>query len=85
MFDPKRVGSHPDLSAAGDAAYTVLSDRVAAETKQGEDHEARSVGCWALVHGLACLFLDGQISDRISGPDDDVTRRVVEAALKDTC
>ena len=83
MFGPRRMDVAPpaELIAAGDATYRVLSDRVAAEAAPGRDREALTVGCWAIVHGLAGLFLDGQISDRIDAPDEIATRRVAEAML----
>ncbi len=82
MFGPKRMAAaHPELTAAGDATYRVLSDRVAADAPPDRDREALAVGCWALVHGLAGLFLDGQISDRIDAPDDVAARRVAEVML----
>ena len=80
---PKRSGAHPELVAAADATYGVLSGRVAAAAADGCDREARAVGCWALAHGLAGLFLDGQISERITAPTDEVIRRVAEAMLTD--
>ena len=81
MFGPKRVGTHPELAAAGDAAYAVLAARVAAEAPADADRDARALGCWSLVHGLASLFLDGRISDKTAAPDGDTTRRVAEAML----
>ena len=86
MFGPKRVGTHPELIAAGEAAYGVLAARVAAEAGGASDREARALGCWALVHGLASLFLDGRISggpgDRTGAATDDVTRAVAETMLR---
>ncbi len=81
MFGPKRLGTHPELTAAGEAAYAVLAARVAAEAPADTDRDARALGCWSLVHGLASLFLDGRISDKTAAPDGDVTRRVAEAML----
>ena len=81
MFGPKRLGAHPALIAAGESAYAVLATRVAAETAADIDRDARALGCWSLVHGLASLFLDGRISEKTGAPDDDVTRRVAEAML----
>ena len=81
MFGPKRIGTHPELTAAGDAAYAVLAARVAADTPADADRDARALGCWSLVHGLASLFLDGRISDKTAAPDGDVTRRVAQAML----
>ena len=81
MFGPKRLGVHPELAEAGTAAYGVLAARVAAVTPADADRDARALGCWSLVHGLASLFLDGRISDKTGAPDGDVTRRVAEAML----
>lgn len=81
MFGPKRLGAHPELAAAGEAAYAVLAARVAAEAPADADRDARALGCWSLVHGLASLFLDGRIGDKTAAPDGDVTRRVAEAML----
>ena len=81
ICSPKSPSLHPELVEAGDAAYGVLSDRVAAESAPSSDREARAVGCWALAHGLAGLFLDGQLSDRMVAPADEVIRRVVRAML----
>jgi AcrR family transcriptional regulator len=81
MFGPKRLGTHPELTTAGEAAYTVLAARVAAEAPANTDRDARALGCWSLVHGLASLFLDGRISDKTTALDGDVTRRVAEAML----
>lgn len=79
MFGSRRLGTHPGLTAAGEAAYAVLAARVAAETPADADRVACALGCWSLVHGLASLFLDGRISDKVTAPDDDVTRRVARA------
>ncbi len=81
MFGPKRLGAHPELTAAGEAAYAVLAARVAAELPATADRDARALGCWSLVHGLASLFLDGRITDKLAAPDADITRRVAEAML----
>ena len=81
MFGLKRLGAYPELTAAGEAAYAVLAARVVAETPANANRDARTLGCWSLVHGLASLFLDGRISDRISASDGEVTRRVAEAML----
>ncbi len=81
MFGPKRLGVHPELAAAGEAAYAVLAARVAAEAPADADRDARALGCWSLVHGLASLFLDGRIGDKTAASDGDITRRVAEAML----
>jgi AcrR family transcriptional regulator len=81
MFGPKRFGAHPELWAAGEAAYGVLAGRVAAETPVEAEREARALGCWSLVHGLAMLLLDGRLGDKAAVSAEDVTRLVAEAML----
>ncbi len=82
MFGPRRAFIHPDLLAAGETAYSVLASRVAADMPPGTAREARALGCWSMVHGLASLFLDGRISDRRTAEEEDaMTRRVAEAML----
>ncbi len=68
MFGPPRAGSHPELGDAGQSAFSVLAERVAAEADPASRH-ALTLGCWALVHGLASLFLDGQLHEPASAPD----------------
>ncbi len=82
MFGPKRVGTHPELMAAGEAAYAALAARVAAEAPADADRDALALGCWSMVHGLASLFLDGRISDKTGALSDDVTRGVAAAMLE---
>ena len=81
MFGPARVGTHPALEVAGEAAYAVLAARVAAQTPADADREACALGCWSLVHGLASLFLDGRVGDKTTAPRDGLTRRVAETML----
>jgi hypothetical protein len=75
------LGLHPELCAAGDAAYAVLAERVAAETPAAADRDARALGCWSLVHGLAMLLLDGRVRDKMPVSVDDLTRRVAAVML----
>ena len=81
MFGPRQAGAHPELSAAGEAAYAVLSQRVADQTPESADRDARTLGCWSLVHGLASLFLDGRISEGSPAAADTSVRRVAAALL----
>ena len=81
MFGPKRLGVHPELAAASEATYAVLATRGAAETRASADRDARALGCWSLVHGLASLFLDDRISDKSAALDSDLTRRIANAML----
>lgn len=52
MFSRPCTPSHPEVRAAGDAAYAVISQ---------EPSEARVAGWWSLVHGLASLVLYGKL------------------------
>ena len=83
MFGAKRPDALPDpaLEAAGAATYAVLSRRVAAETPPEQDRDARTIGCWSLVHGLALLFLDGEIRPRLDDADEAIARRVASVML----
>ena len=81
MFGPRQAFGHPELTAAGEAAYAVLSNRVADQTLPGDDREAQTLGCWSLVHGLASLFLDGRINENKPVPDENLVRRVAGALL----
>ncbi len=65
------AGAHPALFRAMFAcgagapkepdapAFTILTRRVAALV--GEDDPVAALGCWAIVHGLATLALDGGV------------------------
>ena len=81
MFGPKRLAKLSELTIAGETAYAVLAARVAAEMPANTDRDARALGCWSLVHGLASLFLDGRMSDKTTAAGDDMTRRVAEIML----
>ena len=80
MFGPPREGDHPALRKAGGTAFSVLAGRVAAESGPDE-RDALTLGCWALVHGLASLMLDGQLAGEARGPPTDLARRVATAML----
>lgn len=81
MFGPVRSGDHPGLQAAGDDAYAVLAERVAVATPASTDRDALALGCWSFVHGLASLFLDGQVAGKFTAPADEVTRHVAGIML----
>ena len=80
MFGPPRAGAHPGLRDAGDAAFGVLADRVASAAAPAQ-RGALTLGCWALVHGLACLHLDGQLAGEAGESAAELTRGVAEAML----
>jgi DNA replication protein DnaC len=72
MFGPPRNGAHPDLKRDEGRAYRILAERVAAETAEPL-HQRLTLACWAIVHGLASLIIDGQI---------DVTTTPAEALAR---
>jgi AcrR family transcriptional regulator len=67
MFRPELLDhDDPELSEAGDAAFGVLLDRVAHCLEAGDvdDPETYQLAlyAWAMVHGVAELFVDGPMS-----------------------
>jgi len=63
----------PDLMAVADGAFDVLVDHV--RTQLGEDASindirARAAAMWSLAHGLATLFIEGPLQEKI-GPIAD--------------
>ncbi|MFI5717336.1 TetR/AcrR family transcriptional regulator [Nocardia sp. NPDC051750] len=70
MFRPElsQPEKHPDTRAAGEAAFGVLveavGDCVAAGELAPERAETTVLTLWALGHGLASLWLDGQLDKR---------------------
>jgi AcrR family transcriptional regulator len=70
MFRPElsRPDKHPDAMAAGDAAFAVLADVVADCVADcvlpAAKADTLAVTWWGLAHGLASLWLDGQLEKR---------------------
>jgi AcrR family transcriptional regulator len=75
MFRPELSGSreHPALKAAEHAAERQLegavADCVAAGIVAADQAGALAVAAWSLAHGLASLWLDGQLRDEYDDPD----------------
>jgi len=78
--------------AAGDAAYGLLSARVAACQEagllSGRSPEIVAVTAWSMVHGLAALWIGGRLQGRLSIDDPEtlaaeVSRLFVERVLRD--
>jgi AcrR family transcriptional regulator len=80
MFGSQCRSGDPDLRSARDATYAVLSGTVA-RAYPAAAHDALSLGCWSLTHGLASLFLDGRLSDRAAGSCAEIAERVNRAML----
>ena len=73
MFGTARGAPHPALREAGGRAYSVLADRVAGMTSEAA-REDMALAAWSLVHGLACLLVDGQLRDPALKPADLAAR-----------
>ena len=59
---PDRM-SHPELRAAGQAAFTALQAAIERQAgPQGDGIPVRAIRGWAQVHGLAQLLLDGLLA-----------------------
>lgn len=71
---------YPLLQKAGENAYRLLENRVAAQVPKPR-RMTLVAGSWALVHGLALLFLDGDLLTRIDRPPDKATHDIVKAML----
>lgn len=83
MFRPElHQHSHADaleddaVAQAGDAAYRILLDAIAAAQQAGliatnVDNQILAVTTWSTVHGLAILLLDGSIKKLLPHPLDD--------------
>ncbi|HEY4042471.1 MAG TPA: TetR/AcrR family transcriptional regulator [Rhodopila sp.] len=88
MFGPIISGASAidALRAAGAPAYAVLQDAVVA-FRPDTDPSARedlTLACWALVHGLACLIVDGNICQHLTGSDIEAqTARILDLLLQD--
>ncbi|MEV5834695.1 TetR/AcrR family transcriptional regulator [Nocardia sp. NPDC052112] len=70
MFRPElsQPDKHPDAGAAGDAAFDVLADTIADAVAAGllpaDKADTLAVMWWSLAHGMAALWLDGQLEKR---------------------
>ncbi|MFX0578086.1 TetR/AcrR family transcriptional regulator [Nocardia nepalensis] len=70
MFRPElsEPDKHPDAMAAGDAAFDVLAhtiaECVAAGMLPADKADTLAVMWWSLAHGMASLWLDGQLEKR---------------------
>jgi hypothetical protein len=59
---------HPSVREAGQRAFQVLVDTIVAGQEAGSirpgDPSALAIGHWAVVHGVASLYMDGLLADR---------------------
>ena len=57
-----------DLVEAGNRLFSLLDEAMG---DAGPRQPARAVGCWAFIHGLSMLALDGQLSAHLPGTSDE--------------
>ena len=80
MFGPELADKtrHAELERGARAAYAVINEAVAAAVPEGIgiDPAVGTMGAWALVHGLAHLFLDGQAPPDATASEEAVTQAV---------
>ncbi|MFJ6637116.1 TetR/AcrR family transcriptional regulator [Streptomyces sp. NPDC091376] len=81
MFSRPCSPAHPEVRAAGDAAYAAISARVGTDAPQ-ESHEPLLAGWWSLVHGLASLVLYGKLP---RGGDIEEIDELVRGAVTAMC
>lgn len=88
MFRPElsQPDKHPDASTAGDAAFEVLAGAVAECVEAGVLPAGRAdmlaIAWWSLAHGLASLWLDGQLDKRsaqMGTPTPDLVDAIMRA------
>ncbi len=65
MFGPEMAkrASFPELKSAADQAFQWLQGGVQASRRAAQDSHLAAIAPWALVHGLAQLFLDGVLPE----------------------
>ena len=68
----------PAVAPTAEAAFEVLAGRMRRDRPDDPLLESRLLAAWSLMHGLAMLSVDGQISDK--GPIETVVAGVFEAA-----
>lgn len=70
MFGPGiRKSAHPDLARAAAQAFDALLRAYGQSSVPSRRARHETVGAWALVHGLAHLIVDGQLSDDLAEGD----------------
>ena len=82
MFSYRMQDANETLRAAKQATKTLLAERVAADPRFGDDVQARALGCWALVHGLAILILDGLAFEEYPLDESEMVKRVAKTMLQ---
>lgn len=85
MFGPAIASksAHRELMATAARAYGVLADavadRVGRPPAEGRGLRALTLGAWSLVHGLAQLYVEGQIVDAPETRSPEALARTIAA------
>jgi AcrR family transcriptional regulator len=68
MFGPELPRNSPEVREAADGAFRMLAGRVASTV--GESARAdTTLACWAIVHGLGSLAVDGRLPPGSDAPE----------------
>lgn len=69
---------HEGLIEAGDRLFALLDDP---DPGRNERQPYRAMRCWAFVHGLAMLTLDGLLAAHLSGTTDEHLLAIMEPLI----
>jgi AcrR family transcriptional regulator len=76
MFRPELVHkeNYPKLMETADCAYQQVPHMLAACMKEGlrvdPDEQSMALALWSMVHGCACLLIDGPLEKKVEGTLD---------------
>jgi AcrR family transcriptional regulator len=82
MFGPEMANrsKYPELKRAADQAFKWLSTGIHAGSSMHQNPQTTAIAAWALVHGLAQLFLDGILPQAQA---ETLTRAITSARRRD--
>lgn len=80
MFGPARPRASDAVCTASQGVKEVMLRRLAIEAPERFSPD-RAIGCWALVHGLALLVIDGLLAETDPDPLNGLVERAVLAML----
>lgn len=66
-----------ELSKAAFSTLTELAETLGDDETAGADAHAKAIAAWAMVHGLATLWMDGALADFWEGDDPYALARAV--------
>lgn len=88
MFAPQtaKSGQSPELQAVAEVAYQLLAQTVARRLQATQLPSAHvhteALRCWALVHGLACLQLSGNLAACMGHDPMNASDEALQAFVK---